>query len=132
MKKNPWAIGLLVLCLLCVAGTVADILSGDTDTMGGALSAVMMAGYGSWWAVLHKRTRNRVLDGPPRGLNAPLPTGTMLLGLLTVMMVGNVLGALVLGNMKKQVYLCHRYCFLRCLPYCCCANIWSATTAIAG
>lgn len=101
MKKNPWAIGLLVLCLLCVAATVADVLEGDTDAMGGALAAVLIFGYGSWWAVLHKRTRNSLLHGPPRGVNASLSTGMMLLGLLTVMMVGNVLGELVLGRYEE-------------------------------
>lgn len=101
MKKNPRAIGLLVLCLLCVAATVADVLEGDTDAMGGALAAVLMFGYGSWWAVLHKRTRNSLLDGSPRGVNAPLPTGMLLLGLLMVMMLGNTLGMLVLGRYEE-------------------------------
>lgn len=101
MKKNPWAIGLLVLCLLCIAATVADVLDGDTDAMGGALAAVMVFGYGSWWALLHKRTRNSLLHGPPCGVNAPLPTGMMLLGLLTVMMLGNTLGVLVVGRYEE-------------------------------
>lgn len=102
MKKNPWAIGLLVLCLLCVAATVADVLEGDTDAMGGALAAVLLFGYGSWWAVLHKRTSNSLLHGPPCGVNAPLPTGMMLLGLLTVMMLGNTLGLLLLGQYAEM------------------------------